>query len=853
MEWGAGKLVRFARPFAVFGILSGGAVVAQPVQTSSPAQREDIAGEQTPDVIVRGDRRSIAGTLDPLATLDSAMISATGAATIEELLRTIRGLTQSADGSDPIFLLNGQRTSGYTEIGTLPPEAIEKVEVMPEQAALKFGYPPTHRVLNFITKRRFQQTEARATAGTATRGGGGTETANLGLTRLRNDGRLTLALEYRHTDRIPQSDRDIAPDPDILFDAVGNVVGTNGTEIDPALSAAAGRIVTVAPVPAAIADRASLAAYATGANAPRAFDLGPYRTLAPHKDALKAETVLGGRVGKTMTGSFTLSAERSIERSLAGPAAVTLLVPGGTAFSPFSGPVLLNRYLTEADPLRQRQTTTTLHAGSTLRGALLGWRWDLTTALDQQQIGGFSERSIDLTAANAAIANGANPFLPLDAALLSDRLVDVARQRTRTGGAKAVFTNTPFRVPAGEVSVTASAEFERATADSFTRGPNPFELHLGRTRIEGSGAIDIPIASKREDVLPFVGELSINGSANARDVSGFGTLYDTTYGATWGPVSGVQLLATARHSASAPAVMQQASPEFRLPNVPVFDSTFGRTELVTLIVGGNADLVAEHRRVQSLTLNVKPFKARELRVTATYSATTIRNQTATVYALTPQTEAELPGLVTRDALGRLVTVAYRPINIYRETQRTLNLTLSSYGQIGRAPPPAAPGTAPKPDTRPNFYAGAGPTLKLSDRLQLKPGTTELDLLRGDTIIGNGTARVSGYVYGGINYLGHGLTFDAWYSAANRARSPNPAADLRFSSILKANIGGTISLERILKREDWAKKLQLKLDVNNVTDARPRVRDGNGDLPNRFQRDYLDPIGRMVTLSLRKLF
>ncbi len=842
----------------VFGILSAAPVSGQSVSGQAappvlPVQNENAVADDPSDVVVLGDRRSIAGTLDPLATLDSAMISATGASTISELLRAIRGLTQSADGSDPIFLLNGQRTSGYPDIGTLPPEAIEKVEVMPEQAALKFGYPPTRRVLNFITKRRFRQTELRSTAGTTTRGGGSAATANLGMTRLRNDSRLMLSLEYRHTDRIIQSDRAIAPDPDILFDGIGIITSATGTEIDPALSAAAGRMVTIVPVPNAVVDRTMIAGYAAGANTARAFDLSPYRTLAPRKDALKAETVIAGRVGATMTGSISLSAERSTERSLAGPAPATLLVPAGNAYSPFGGPVLLNRYLIEVDPLRQRQTTTTLHAGSTLRGSLGGWRWDLTAALDQQRIGGFGERSIDLTAANAAIANGTNPFVPLDPALLGNRLIDIARQRTRTGAIKAVLTNTPIRLPAGEVSVTASAELERAKANSFTRGPNPFDLRLGRTRIEGSVAIDVPLASRREDVLPLLGDLSINGSANARDVSGFGMLYDATYGATWEPLSGIQLLGTTRSSASAPAVAQQASPEIRLPNVPVFDATFGRTELVTLIVGGNPDLVAERRRVRSLTLNVKPFKARELRVNATYSMTTIRNQTATVYALTPQTEALLPELVTRDALGRLVTVAYRPINILRERQRTLNLTINASGQIGKAPLLRAPGAAPTPDTRPSFYAGAGPSYKFSDRLQIKPGSAEFDLLRGDTISGYGTARASGYAYGGINYLGHGLTFDMWYGGASRARSPNPAADLRISPILKANIGSTISLERVLKHEDWARTLQLKLDINNVSDARPRVRDGNGDLPNRFQRDYLDPVGRMVTLSLRKLF
>ncbi|MGA1797986.1 hypothetical protein VH567_04310 [Sphingomonas sp. 4RDLI-65] len=190
-----------------------------------PAATDTPDLSDVPELVIFGDRRSIVTDVDPLATFDIAAIAATGATTIAEFLRAIRGVTQSADGSDPIFLLNGQRTSGYQDIGTLPPEAIEKVEVLPEPVALRFGYPPTRRVLNFITKRRFRQTELRGAGGIATRGAGSTRTANLGLTRLHDDSRLTAAIEYRHTDAIFQSDRAIALDPAILFDGVGNVTG----------------------------------------------------------------------------------------------------------------------------------------------------------------------------------------------------------------------------------------------------------------------------------------------------------------------------------------------------------------------------------------------------------------------------------------------------------------------------------------------------------------------------------------------------------------------------------------------------------------------------------------------------
>ena len=179
--------------------------------------------------------------------------------------------------------------------------------------------------------------------------------------------------------------------------------------------------------------------------------------------------------------------------------------------------------------------------------------------------------------------------------------------------------------------------------------------------------------------------------------------------------------------------------------------------------------------------------------------------------------------------------------------------MSLNGKVGKAPSPPAPGAKPGPPNQGNYYAGIGPSIKVSDRLQLRPGTPELDLLRGDTVRGWGMPRVQGYFYGGINYRGHGMTLNGWYQASSRIRSAAPAADLRFSPIIKLNLRGYVSLGSLMKHEPWAQKLRLDVDVTNLTGARPRVRDGNGHVPNRLQSDYLEPLGRTVTLTLRKLF
>jgi hypothetical protein len=819
--------------------------------TAASAQEAGKPDRPDSEIVVVGERGSAVTDIMPIATLDVGAIQATGATTMPELLRAIRGQTQSADGSEPIFLLNAQRVSGYQEIGTLPPEAILRVEVLPEPAALRFGYPPTRRVVNFITKPDFHQTEIRLRAGTTTRAGSGTGNANLGITRLRGGGRMTLNLEARHTDALAQTDRSIIPDPDVPFDIVGNIVGVGG-QIDPALSAAAGHPVTIAGVPAS---PSSLAAYA---NSPaRVTDLSPYRTLAPRNDAVKAEAVFANRVGKTLAGSISLSAERSRDRSILGPADAMLVVPASNPFSPFANTVLLDRYLIEAPLLRQNQTVTTLHAGALLRGAISGWRWDLSAAVDQKQTDGFNERGIDPAAANAAIAAGANPFASLDAASLTNRLTDRTRVRTRTTEIKAVATNTPIHLPAGKVTVTGTVEAGTLASDSANRGAVPSARHLARSRTESTIAVDVPLTSRRDNVLPFVGDLSASASYTARTVGGFGALHDSTWGLNWSPIERVQLLATIKHSAAAPDPEMQLTPVATIPNATVFDFSTGHTEITTLILGGNPDLLAERRLVRSLTLSVKPFAKRELRVSISYDTTTIRDQTGTVYALTPQTEAILPDLFKRDASGHLSSVAYRPINFSLERTRTLGMTLNAYGPLGRKPPPAGPpkpGSPPaQPAPRPTYWAGLGPSIKFSDMLQLRPGSLILDVLHGDTVTGGGNPHAYGYAYGGFNYLGNGANFDFWVGGGNRVRSPNPASDLRFSPIFKLNMNAYISVHHFLKHAAWTSHTQLRLEVSNVTNAHQRVRDGNGNTPNRLQRDYLDPIGRTISLSLRKTF
>ena len=562
--------------------------------------------------------------------------------------------------------------------------------------------------------------------------------------------------------------------------------------------------------------------------------------------------MLADGLGGTLSGSLNLTAEKSTDRSLSGLAAATLTVPASNPYSPFAGTVLLQRYLSEAEPLHVRQTTTTLHGGGTIRGVTAGWRWDLTAALDQKLIGGTSEHGIDITAANAAIAAGANPFAPLDPSLVANRLTDRAHLLTRRSGTKLVASRAPFSLPAGEVMITGTLEAERLTASSVTRGANPFDLQLGRTRTEAGAAIDVPLTSRKAHVLPAIGDVSLNGSVYVRRVSGFGSLRDRTLGLAWTPFKGVQLQLQDRRSGTAPAMDKLASPIVHVANVDVFDRLTSRTEIIDLTTGGNPALAAERKHVRSASLTVKPFPGSDIRVGATYEATSLRDEIGDIYTLPPELEYLFPDRFVRDSTGRLIAETFQPTNFTRHEQRALNLTLSANGAVGKkhAAKPGAKGTG---DGRAHYYAGAGPVIRFSDRLQLRPGAPVLDLLSGGSVTGGGMPRVTSYFYGGIGYLGNDLTIGGWYQGSARMRSPMPASDLFFSPLFKLNVGVGISIHHFLPHQDWTHHLLVKLDVENTTNDHVHVHDRDGHVPNRLQDDYLDPLGRTVKLTLRKLW
>jgi len=55
------------------------------------------------------------------------------------------------------------------------------------------------------------------------------------------------------------------------------------------------------------------------------------------------------------------------------------------------------------------------------------------------------------------------------------------------------------------------------------------------------------------------------------------------------------------------------------------------------------------------------------------------------------------------------------------------------------------------------------------------------------------------------------------------------------------------------KHPWLRGTQVRFEVTNIFNARPKVHDAAGNVPLNYQPDLLDPLGRTVMISFRKLF
>ena len=850
---------------------------------------------------------AVVGDVKAELQLSPADIQAYGVSTMAELLEQLAPQTRSerGRGGAPVILLNGRRISGFNEIRDLPTEAILRVDILPEEAALKYGYAASQRVVNFVLRPKFRATTAELSGGGPTAGGRLSGQAELGFFRVQDDRRLNLDLKVQASSALTEAERDLAGlSSGRTFDPVGNVRGTAADgQIDPALSALVGGPVTLAGVPASAASRApTLADFAATAGKANTSDAGKYRTLLPATRQVTANAVYSRPIVAGFVASVNGTLEATQSDARLGLPGVTLLIPAGDPFSPFGTSVALDRGVTSLGPLTQDRDAWTARVGGGLNGDVASWRLSLTGAYEHGDTRTRADAGIDATALQALLnarSPSFNPFADLPADQLAFRRNDTS-SKSDNANLQGVASGQLFNLPAGALRTSVRVGATHLAFQSTSERLGAVQsTDLSRDAANALINLDLPVASKRAGFLPTLGELSVNLNLALEELSDFGTLQTLGYGLNWRPVPRFSLIASASHDENAPTVQQLGNPVEFTAGARIFDFATGRTVDVIRVSGGNAALASETSDILKLGVNYSPFTARDLVFSANYVDTRTHNPIVTFPAATADIEAAFPQRFTRDASGVLTQVDYRPVNFERLDRRSLRWGFNYSQPIGPQPPQrgrpggggpggprgpggmgggppsfAAGGPPPSAFSGGGGFGGGGPpgggggrlqasvyhTVYFEDRFLVRRGGPVLDRLDGAAADGAGGGQprheVEAEIGGAMKGLGARLSVD-WVSGTTVSGGAGSAVgDLTFSDLAKVNLRFFADLDQqkaLLTKAPWLKGSRVSLVLSNAFDQRVKVRDATGATPVGYQPANLDPVGRSVRLSFRKIF
>jgi hypothetical protein len=807
--------------------------------TAQEVQSRDAGGEIIV-VIAEKQRGGVAGAPQPIEVLDEAAIEAAGAVNLGELLATLTPQARSGrsrGGGPPAVLLNGRRIAGFNEIRLLPSEAIARVDVLPEEVAVRYGFAPDQRVINFVLKERFRSVTAEADLGALGSETRATREFEFGLLRITPSGRINLTLENSQADGVSEADRGIV-------DLTG------------------------------LRDSA-------------------FRTLAP----------------ATSQWDLGLNANRTL-----GETGVTV----DLRYSKTDTESLLGR--TATGLLTQDALTTSGRAGLTVDGFRGDWQWSASVVHDR------SDRSVITDETSGAHTSG-----------LSAGAAARAQTDTRLWEAIANANGPLSELPAGPLRAGLRIGVEDRLVDARSERAGVVAAStLARSQVLARASLTVPITSRRNDFGAEFGEWSLTASAAHLLMSDFEGLTSYSAALTYSPVEDLRITVSRDRSQAAPTVEQLGDAQVATPAGAVFDPLRGESAIVTRLTGGNPLLTAESRTDWSLGVVWEVPSVDGLEVQATYAKFAAENALSPFPTLTPALEEAFPSRISRDALGRLVAIDRRPINIAARRTDQLRWGLSFARNIGKAPergpglgagpgsggrvgsgagpgaatagrsdgslpsalPAAGPSTPAGPGGRPGgrpvpgglggarmgggqfpgMAAGSGwmggppgspsgapgrwsvslfHTWKFAETARLSAQGTELDLLDGDALReAGGTARHELELEGGWFYKGVGFRVSANWQGKSRVDGPTPASTLFYDDALTANLRLFMNFSAnrtLVAAHPYLKGVRVFVRADNVTDSGQQVKDASGATPFAFQKGFQAPRGRVIEVSLRKQF
>jgi len=863
-----------------------------PVPPATSAAQKPVAAAPAPaassadddeEVVVRGQkpRGSVPGDIPPEQTLNAADVRAYGVNNLSDLLDQLAPQTTSGRGGQPVMLLNGRRISGFGEIRDLPTEAISRVEILPEEVALKYGYSADQKVVNIVLRERFLALVGEVGGSTSTEGGGTGTNPEANYVRIRGDARLTDNLRYQANTKLRESQRDIV-----------DATGPNGTDVahDKTLKGSSQQWSNNLVYARPIFDRSTLTlngalSYTTG-DSLRGL---PITSTSPDPDPLHQRTEnLTGHAGLTVNGdkgrwrwSVTGNYDHgdSLTHTQTGYDASGALQTNRAESISNTG----NFQLLTGGPLFQLPAgdfTTNVKAGleymgfdaSSTRGTV-----EQNSNLSRRNANGQVNFDLPITSRRT----GFGAFLgnlSLNANLAVTNLSDFGTMTNVGGGL--VWTPIPAINLIGSYSREESAPTLNQIGDPTIATPQVrvFDYAAGQTvnvtQISG-GNRDLR-ADRRHvwklgtTLKPFGDKNDLTFTANF-----FHTITNDAIASLPEPTADLEAAFPDRFLRNAGGQLIQ---------IDTRSVNFERERSDTLRLGMTFSInlksilqkkfetwIAARRAGQDVPPpirfnNFQPTLAGNKADLAKARAQFQQRQQQGDNGQVPAANGQAPATQSPPPAGTQTAQSTPPLPA---------------GNAGGPPPgggfgfggggPRGPGGFGGGGGGRGGFGGGGGFRQASGRLQvaifdtwtlrddvlIRQGVPLLDLLNGDSVgAGGGQSEHQLQLQLGYSNNGLGARLDSNYKTSTfvRGDGTGTAGDLHFSGLATFNLRFFADVGGMPKfvTKTWARGLRISFGMNNVFDSRQRVRDQNGATPLRYQPAYLDPLGRTVSITIRKL-
>ncbi|MEO5494465.1 MAG: TonB-dependent receptor [Sphingomonas sp.] len=849
------------RSFSLALLLSGIAPTALYAQTTpapapapAPSAQDDPNVSDEPDIIVTGSRNlpgSVIGDIPPEQQLGPADIRSYGVSSVSDLLTELAPQTTSGRGGAPVVLLNGRRISSFAEIRDLPTEAIARVDILPEEVALKYGYRADQKVVNFVLRRRFRALTVEAGDRIATEGGRNTPNATLDILNINRDTRFSVHTGYTQSSALLESERDIAP-------IAGNTL-----------------------------------------------DQRDFRSLLPFTRTLSLGTVYArpiGKVSTTLNGTVAYTQSNGLQGFSASSPSSSFVIGqrntamtyhlGGTA----NGDIGTWRWSLTSNYDRVDSQTFTDAGVAGLPASNRGF--------STSNSGGAN-----------ALLNGKLFTLPAGNVSASIRVggslsrLDSRSSRFGIGQSGSITRNVANGQVNVDVPIASRSKDVLAFLGDLSLNGN-FALDsvsdFGTLKTIGYGVNWSPIKAVRV-IASMIDE------ADAPSASQLGDPVITTPGVRIFDYTTGQTVSVSRTAGGNPFLLADSKHSFKLgltiKPLDKTDLTLTANYVNTSVRNATASFPAATAQIEAAfpgrftrvggvltAIDARPVnfartESSQLRWGINFSQplkSKLQKQIEAFRAGTgPDPRPALAGLRnlgnSQSVFGGTLSQGFRGRD-GQNGQGTPNNPPPAGGPppADGAPPPAnATGGAPDGGQRGGGgfrgggggggrFGGGGPgggggrlnfafyhTWHFVDRVEIAPGVPVIDLLNGGAIGSGGQSRHELEGQFGYSNNGLGARLSVNYQTGTRVvggTAANPQT-LNFSSLATANLrlffDPTTRLDLIAKHK-WLIGTRFVVSVDNLFDSRQRVRDAAGNTPVSYQPDYLDPLGRTIRIGIRKL-